>query len=142
MPIESFISVKNHHSASRNNTKSKAVTGNRYISSREINSAPLISRLLDGIADGEPVEALALLTHTAIARIAIDVATGLATKTGIRTVALSGGVFMNRLLLSDIRHGLEQRDLTVLLPHDVPFNDGCIAYGQAAIARAQLSRQP
>lgn len=142
MPIESFISVKNHHSASRNNTKSKAVTGNRYISSREINSAPLISRLLDGIADGEPVEALALLTHTAIARMAVDVATGLATKTGIRTVALSGGVFMNRLLLSDIRHGLEQRDLTVLLPHDVPINDGCIAYGQAAIARAQLSRQP
>ena len=100
----------------------------------------LLTRLLDGIAASEPTEALALLAHEELARMAVDIATGLASKTGIHTVALSGGVFMNRLLLSGIRQGLEHNGLAVLIPHDVPVNDGCIAYGQTAIARARLAR--
>ncbi len=55
-------------------------------------------------------------------------------------MALSGGVFMNRLLLQLLRHELEAHGLTVLVPHTVPVNDGCIAYGQAAIARARLAQ--
>ena len=106
-----------------------------------IDLSPLLTRLLDGIAAGEPPADLALLAHEEIASATVGIATELAAKNGIRTVALSGGVFMNRLLLSGIRQGLERNDLTVLVPHDIPVNDGCIAYGQAAIARAQLSRR-
>ena len=47
---------------------------------------------------------------------------------------------MNRSLLQLTRRELETCGLTVLIPHTVPVNDGCIAYGQAAIARARLAR--
>ena len=105
-----------------------------------INLVGLLGHLLDGIAAAETPESLARYAHRAVADMAIDTAYGIATQTGIRTVALSGGVFMNRLLMSGIRRRLEERDIKVLIPHDVPVNDGCIAYGQAAIARAMLSR--
>ena len=59
---------------------------------------------------------------------------------GVSTVALSGGVFMNQLLLQLLTHELKDAGLAVLVPHAVPVNDGCIAYGQAAIARARLAQ--
>ena len=55
-------------------------------------------------------------------------------------VALSGGVFMNRLLLQLLTRELKSAGFTVLVPHTVPVNDGCIAYGQAAVARARLAQ--
>ena len=53
-------------------------------------------------------------------------------------VALSGGVFQNRLLLSLFMKELEKRGFNVLLPKKLPFNDGCIAFGQIAIAKELL----
>ncbi len=47
---------------------------------------------------------------------------------------------MNRLLLQLLTHELKDAGLAVLVPHAVPANDGCIAYGQAAIARARLAQ--
>ena len=55
-------------------------------------------------------------------------------------LALSGGVFMNRLLLQLLTRELKSAGLTVLVPHTVPVNDGCIAYGQAAVASARLAQ--
>ena len=106
----------------------------------EIDSKPLIEPLLDGIAAGEAPERLALAFHVAVAQVTANVAGWICRDRGLSAVALSGGVFMNRLLLTLIRHELDARGLTVLVPHTVPVNDGCIAYGQAAIARAQLAQ--
>ena len=60
----------------------------------------------------------------------------LAARTGIRTAALSGGVFQNALLLENLLSRLG--DFRVLLPHNAPPNDGGIAYGQAAVALARM----
>ncbi len=107
----------------------------------DIDLTPLLAHLLDSIEQGAGAPDLALLVHQAVARMAADVAERICEQTGIRTVALSGGVFMNRLLLSTLRDLLESRGITALVPHAVPVNDGCIAYGQAAIARARLAAQ-
>ena len=106
----------------------------------EIDSKPLIETLLDGIAAGEAPERLAFAFHVAVARTTAAVAADVCHGCGLSAVALSGGVFMNRLLLTLVRHELEVHSLTVLVPHSVPVNDGCIAYGQAAIARARLAQ--
>ena len=106
----------------------------------EIDSKPLIESLLDGIAAGEAPERLAFAFHAAVAQTTADVAADICRDRGLSTVALSGGVFMNRLLLTLVRHELEARGLTVLVPHAVPVNDGCIAYGQAAVARARIAQ--
>ena len=54
--------------------------------------------------------------------------------TGLSTVALSGGVFQNCLLLSLVTKGLVAEGFTVLRHHLISPNDGGIALGQAVHA--------
>lgn len=105
-----------------------------------LNSRPLFEALLEGIRTGVPADRLALGFHIAITHATTHVACEICEREGLDTVALSGGVFMNRLLLQLLTHELKDAGLAVLVPHAVPVNDGCIAYGQAAIARARLAQ--
>ena len=100
----------------------------------------LLEALLGGIEAGAPANRLALDFHVAVARSSARIASDICVHEGIDTVALSGGVFMNRLLLQLLARGLKSAGLTVLVPHAVPVNDGCIAYGQAAVASARLAQ--
>ena len=105
-----------------------------------LNSRPLFEALLEGIRTGVPAGKLALDFHVTIARASARIASEICVREDLDTVALSGGVFMNRLLLQLLTHELKDAGLAVLVPHSVPVNDGCIAYGQAAIARARLAQ--
>ncbi len=105
-----------------------------------LNSRPLFEALLEGIRTGVPAGKLALDFHVTIARSSARIASDICVHEGINTVALSGGVFMNRLLLQLLTSELKSAGLTVLVPHTVPVNDGCIAYGQAAVASARLAQ--
>ena len=109
-------------------------------SSLVLDQRPFFEALLEGIEAGAPADKLALDFHIVIARASAQVASEICAREGIDTVALSGGVFMNRLLLQLLTRELKDAGLAVLVPHTVPVNDGCIAYGQAAVARARLAR--
>ena len=100
----------------------------------------LFEALLGGIEAGAPADRLALDFHVAVARASARIASEICAREGIDTVALSGGVFMNRLLLQLLTRELKSMGLTVLIPQTVPVNDGCIAYGQAAVASARLAQ--
>ncbi len=105
-----------------------------------LNSKSLIEELLEGIGADVPAGQLALDFHVAVARSSAHIASEICAREDIDAVALSGGVFMNRLLLQLLTRELKSMGLTVLVPHSVPVNDGCISYGQAAIARAHLAQ--
>ncbi|HTY08777.1 MAG TPA: carbamoyltransferase HypF [Candidatus Edwardsbacteria bacterium] len=66
---------------------------------------------------------------------AITMCDNLRLRTGIGTVALSGGVFQNRLLLETLMAGLSARGFTVLVNRQVPANDGGICLGQIMMGR-------
>lgn len=100
----------------------------------------LFEALLGGIEAGAPANRLALDFHVAVARSSARIASDICVHEGIDTVVLSGGVFMNRLLLQFLTRELKSAGLTVLVPHTAPVNDGCIAYGQAAVASARLAQ--
>ena len=100
----------------------------------------LFETLLGGTEAGAPADRLALDFHVAVARSSARIASDICAHEGIDTVALSGGVFMNRLLLQLLTRELKSAGFTVLVPHTVPVNDGCIAYGQAAVARTRLAQ--
>jgi hydrogenase maturation protein HypF len=53
-------------------------------------------------------------------------------------VALSGGVFQNKLLLTQLCHRLTSLNLQVLTHSQVPANDGGLSLGQAVITATQL----
>jgi hydrogenase maturation protein HypF len=60
----------------------------------------------------------------------------------VSTVALSGGVLQNRVLLEQLIGRLEALGLRVLTHALVPANDGGLALGQAVIAAARASAPP
>jgi hydrogenase maturation protein HypF len=69
-----------------------------------------------------------------MARIALEMCGMISRETGLKQVALSGGVFQNRLLLRLTVEHLERAGFKVLTHHLVPSNDGGISLGQAVIA--------
>ena len=103
-----------------------------------LDPAQLLKGVLHGIQAGRAPELIALDVHRAVAVMAAATAARVASDANLDAVALSGGVWMNRLLLQMTCALLHERGLKVLVPTTVPVNDGCIAYGQAAIARARI----
>lgn len=141
---------KSTHFESSQTTFATQSRSKKYVSELTVQAAsdspfvldpkPLFEALLSRIETGESADRLALGFHIAIARSSARIAREICAREGIDAVALSGGVFMNRLLLQLLTHELKDVGLAVLVPHAVPVNDGCIAYGQAAIARARLAQ--
>lgn len=92
--------------------------------------------LLDDKAAGVPASVIARRFHDAFVQAIADAAELCRALYGIGTVALSGGVFMNRYLVEHALQALERAGFTVAVNRDLPPNDGCVSYGQAVVAWA------
>ena len=82
----------------------------------------------------------ALDFHVTLAAATCDLLDRLSRETGLRTVAFSGGVFQNALLLELLLAQIGE-SYRVLLGHHVPPNDGGVAYGQAAVALSNREKR-
>ncbi|GIH23252.1 carbamoyltransferase [Acrocarpospora phusangensis] len=102
-----------------------------------IKSGDLVHAVAEDVLAGVAVERIAARFHNGLAAVVVRAVRELHRQTGLDTVALSGGVFQNVVLLERLAHGLEQAGLTVLLHHRVPPGDGGISLGQAVIAAAR-----
>ena len=94
----------------------------------------IVKRITLGKLRGEETDHLAWLFHKMLANQIISACAEIRKVNGIRTAALSGGCFQNRLLLDMVKKGLEAEGFNVLIHHLVPPNDGGIALGQAVAA--------
>lgn len=98
----------------------------------------LVTAILDDCARALSPQFIAYRFHYAFAQHIADIAADLAHKRNLTHLVCSGGCFMNKILFQQVRKRLQQNGLTVLMPHELPPNDGGIAYGQAVCC---LSRQ-
>ncbi len=80
------------------------------------------------------VPALALGFHESVADMVERVCDILCARYGIRDVALSGGVFLNRILTDSCLLRLRAKGFRVFINRQVPPGDGGISLGQAFIA--------
>jgi len=96
--------------------------------------AELISAVVEDVRNNIPTPIISLKFHHTMAQIIIEMCKVIAQESGINTVALSGGVFQNRLLFRLSTRTLKKAGFNVLTHHLVPCNDGGISLGQAVIA--------
>ncbi|MCP4139711.1 MAG: carbamoyltransferase HypF [Chloroflexi bacterium] len=97
-----------------------------------------ILSLLKDVHDNIPISTISAKFHNGIAEMVIKTCVSLREKSGINTVALSGGVWQNMFLLERTLAALRADNFEVLIHRRVPANDGGLALGQAAIAAWQL----
>ena len=99
--------------------------------------ADLVAAAAEDLAAGIAPATIAGRFHNGVTVIITAVCSALRDRCGLRTVALSGGVFQNLLLSRAVVSELTGRGFTVLVHSRVPCNDGGISLGQAAIAAAR-----
>jgi len=103
-----------------------------------LNTKMLVEKITEAKLQGEDSNKLAYLFHEILAQQITAACIKAKEKSGRDKVALSGGVFQNRLLLRLTEEQLAQEGFTVLRHRMIPPNDGGIAIGQAAYGMYQL----
>ncbi|MGE5155481.1 MAG: carbamoyltransferase HypF [Bdellovibrio bacteriovorus] len=103
---------------------------------RVLDPAPLWPALFGDLAAGMPPAHIAARFHRGLCDGLAVLAGRIAAEERLDSVALSGGVFQNRLLLEGLCERLRALGLNPLTHHRVPANDGGLSLGQAAVAAA------
>ncbi|MFV2173928.1 carbamoyltransferase HypF [Actinomadura sp. LOL_016] len=102
-----------------------------------VRGTDLVRAAVDDVLAGRGAGAVAARFHNGLAWATVRAARLLRDRTDLTTVALSGGVFQNVLLLERTVAGLEDSGFRVLTHSRVPPNDGGVALGQAVVAAAR-----
>ncbi len=101
---------------------------------------PMMRAIVQDLQQGISIAQIAGNFHWTIAEMLAATCVRVRQHTGLQTVALSGGVFQNRLLLERLVAVLEQQAFQVYTNRRVPPNDGGLALGQLAIAAAVVTK--
>ena len=101
-----------------------------------LNWQPMWLEILSDIQAGVAVAHIASRFHHTLIHALTQVALELREQHEFDNIALSGGVFQNRLISTHLPIMLESHGFNVLQHRQVPAHDGGIALGQAVIAAA------
>jgi hydrogenase maturation protein HypF len=102
-----------------------------------VSGPDLVAQAAADLAAGVPRTVIAARFHHGVAGVIEEACVRIRADRGLSTVALSGGVFQNLLLLTETVARLKGRGFQVLIHAQVPGNDGGISLGQAVVAAAQ-----
>lgn len=103
--------------------------------------SPCIMEIYSRSKRGEASDELAYRFHLTVCELIYAMCIRLRTKYAINKVALSGGVFLNRILVSIIKPRLCDAGFEVYFNNQYPAGDGCISLGQANIGLWHLNDQ-
>jgi hydrogenase maturation protein HypF len=93
-----------------------------------------ISALLDDIHNGISIPTLSARFHNGVVEMVCEVCGQIRQETGIKQIALSGGVWQNMALLSRTLAHLHAAGFVVNIHRQIPTNDGGLSLGQAMVA--------
>ena len=101
---------------------------------KQLRVAVLFDALLSDVEHHIPSTVIAARFHLTVVEMIVQLCDLLSAETDIHTVALSGGVFQNALLVQALVPRLRAQGLQVLYHRQVPCNDGGVSLGQAVMA--------
>jgi len=102
-------------------------------------AANVIRMIVADLEAGVARSVVARRFHQGLADFVVATCRDLRESTGLNSVALSGGVFQNRVLVEMLLPLLDDCGFHVMRHRQVPPNDGGISLGQVAIGRAHLA---
>lgn len=105
-----------------------------------LDSHDLFRQVYSDLRAGQTVPAIARAFHLSLAQGLADMAALAAARHKLCHVGLSGGVMQNPTLHHALPAALVRHRLIPLLHQNLPPNDACISFGQAAFGRAALLR--
>jgi hydrogenase maturation protein HypF len=115
-----------------------ARTNNRevypYDEGTEVSVIPAFRAMVEEVMAGGDVGLISTKFHNTVSEIIIEQVRKISRESGLRTVVLSGGTFQNRYLSTRLESSLQDDHFRVLVPMQLPPNDGGIALGQLVIA--------
>jgi hydrogenase maturation protein HypF len=98
----------------------------------------IVAGVVDDIKNGVLRSQIALKFHNTVANFIVDMCLEIRKQYMINKVALSGGVFQNKLLTERVSRLLKNRGFLCYLHSRVPPNDGGISLGQAIVAACEV----
>ncbi|MEA1958607.1 MAG: carbamoyltransferase HypF [Chloroflexota bacterium] len=98
-----------------------------------------IAAVVDDVRSRVAVADISFKFHDTAAHVVCQMCKLISDDSGVNRVALSGGVFQNRLLLRLVGRALEAEGFEVFTHRAVPCNDGGVSLGQAVVANFALS---
>ena len=134
--LKSISDVAQKSVVEKNNSINRNIKADLYY----LPTLSLVKELAERKLAGENSNQLALHFHRRLAGMIVSACEKAREETGISTVALSGGVYQNKLLLDYSVTMLEEREFHVLRHHLLPPNDGGISLGQAVAAMRSLQK--
>lgn len=114
------------------------ILGGPQHKSLKISFKKMIKSVLKDVEQGVPVPWISAKFHRTLAHVIAGVAERARQQEGIKTVVLTGGVFLNRRLVAETMRILEKKGFSVLRPIQYSPNDESISVGQIAYALKSL----
>lgn len=108
----------------------------------QIDTRPTIGAVVLDLANKITAEVMARRFHSTVVELIRAACARVRQQTGLSSVVLSGGVFLNALLTGEVLARLTADDFTVYRHRLVPPNDAGLSLGQVAIAAEHLRTQP
>jgi hydrogenase maturation protein HypF len=102
---------------------------------------PMIVQVVGEVRSGVSPGIVSARFHNGVVSLLVDAALRVSDETGLKRIALSGGVFQNAYLFENVVSALTERDFEVYSHVEVPANDACIALGQAYVAAHWLMKE-
>ena len=134
--LKSISDVAQKSVVEKNNSINRNIKADLYY----LPTLSLVKEVAERKLAGENSNQLALHFHRRLAGMIVSACEKAREETGINTVAVSGGVYQNKLLLDYSVTMLEERGFHVLRHHLLPPNDGGISLGQAVAAMRSLQK--
>jgi len=103
-------------------------------SSYVVNTNKIVTEILSDLENLISKGEIAFKFHNTIIEFSHEISLKLREEYNINTVALSGGVFQNPILLVGIKKRLEKSGFNVITHKLIPCNDGGLSIGQVIIA--------
>jgi hydrogenase maturation protein HypF len=102
-----------------------------------VDARPIITAVVRDLLHGRLVGEVAGRFHRTMTAATLGACRAIRGATRLGRVCLSGGVFNNNLLTSDLVARLETAGFETYLPQEAPVGDGGIALGQVLVANAE-----